>query len=108
MIAGGRTRAPREREGARGPTAPPEVCGAPQPRGRIRIMEGRGDRSQLSDIGSKGKEKARVCLGLPLEKLMSPPSLKALLSLLYSKSSLWRFQVKGPSPRWEKYMARRW
>ena len=108
MIAGGRTCAPREREGARGPTAPPEVCGPPQPRGRIRIMEGRGDRSQRSDIGSKGKEKARVCLGPPLEKLMSPPSLKALLSLLYSKSSLWRFQVKGPSPRWEKYMARRW
>ena len=62
-------------------------------------MEGKGDWSQRSE------EKAGVCLGPPLEKPMSPPSLEALLSLLYSKSSLWRFLAKGPSPHWEKYTA---
>ena len=30
---GGRTCASRAREGARGPTAPPEACGQPQPKG---------------------------------------------------------------------------
>ena len=44
-ITRGRTRASRAREVAQGPTPPPEACGPPQPRGGIRIVEGRGDRS---------------------------------------------------------------
>ena len=81
MTTGGRTCASRAREGARGPTALPEACGPPQPRGEIRTVEGWGiGCSGVRLLVPREKRKLECALDLPRKKLTSPPSLKALMS----------------------------